>query len=376
VQPRHAFAIALRAAAVIIVLIAAAPLVLSPDQLMRVPHYGAWNGFLLSLAAAGALLALAALINREATAPPEVRDALARINQQLIDLDVKLKDLQLMSDRTTRGSAPTPMPQIDYTPQLDHLKSAVAEVRELSLLPDADRHQRLKQHREHKKTTTLKDIYGLVAAHEWPKAERLLLGLESEYPNDSDVAKGRSYLDHSRHLFEDETLQHATATVEELMASGAWDRALQQAQLLVQGFPSSGDAHALLSRVQKEGEIYRETTAQRMFEEIRHDIDRRIWRRALMHAERLMDQFPTHRLADGIRSQMSTLRENAEIQERQELEVRIQEYIRDHRFEEAIELAEDVVRRFPLSPQADSLEKLLPRIRELAREGVESSASE
>src|SRR5262245_42012028 len=111
---------------------------------MRVPHYGAWNGFLLSLAAAGALLALAALMNREASAPPEVRDALARINQQLIDLDVKLKDLHTMSDRATRAAgAPTPMPQIDYTSQLDQLKSSVAELRELSLLPDADRRVRL-----------------------------------------------------------------------------------------------------------------------------------------------------------------------------------------------------------------------------------------
>jgi hypothetical protein len=94
-----------------------------------------------------------------------------------------------------------------------------------------------------------------------------------------------------------------------------------------------------------------------------------------LHAEHLLEKFPTHRLADRIQMQLSTLQENAEIQERQELEVRIQELIHDHQFDEAIELAEDVVRRFPLSPQAESLEKLLPRIRELAREGVQPSAS-
>ena len=47
--------------------------------------------------------------------------------------------------------------------------------------------------------------------------------------------------------------------------------------------------------------------------------------------------------------------------------------IRDGQFEQAIVLAEDVIRRYPMSPQADSLETLLPRIRELAREGVGAS---
>jgi hypothetical protein len=36
----------------------------------------------------------------------------------------------------------------------------------------------------------------------------------------------------------------------------------------------------------------------------------------------------------------------------------------------AIALAEDLIRRYPLSPQAESLETLLPRIRELASKGV------
>ena len=88
-----------------------------------------------------------------------------------------------------------------------------------------------------------------------------------------------------------------------------------------------------------------------------------------MHSERLLQQFPTHRLADKIREQLKTLQDNAEIEERQELEVRIQELIRAGHFEQAIELAEDVIRRYPMSPQAESLETLLPRIRELARQG-------
>lgn len=375
-HPKRASAWLLRATAIGIILVALAPLLLSPDLLMKDPRLTAWTGLLLAIGAAAALVALAALIAREATAPPEVHSALSRLQQQLMEVQVKLRELQLMSDRASRaGPSHAEAPQKDYTAQFDQLATAIAEVREISLLPDADRRQRLQLYRAQRKATLIRELFGLVAAHEWPRAERMLITLETEYPNDDEVAKGRSYLDHSRRLFADDAIQKATAQIEELMASAAWDRALEQAQLLVQGFPDNGDAHALLTRVQRERDTYRETTCQRMFEEIRHDIDRRIWRRALMHAERLLEQFPQHRLAEGIRAQLATLQENAEIQERQEMEVRIQELIRDGRFDEAIELAEDVLRRFPLSSQAEALDKLLPRIRELARQGVQPSGT-
>jgi hypothetical protein len=373
-KPKRVFAMMLQGVAVVILLIAIAPLVLNPDLLMRDPRFNAWTGFLLAVGAAAALIALAALIVREATAPPEVSAALSRVQQQLIELDVKLKELSLMTDRAARVPHQPVVQQKDYSQQFQQLADAVEEVRQVALLPDADRRERLKVHREQRKAVLVKELYGLVPARDWPRAERLLITLETEYPNDSEVAKGRSYLDHSRKLFEDETLVRFSREVEELVAAGSLDRALEKARLFVQGFPTSPEAHTLLARVQKEHEMHHETMVQRMFEEIRHDSERRMWKRALMHAENLLERFPTHRLAEAVRGQLSTLQENAEIQERQEMEVRIQELIHDRQFDEAIELAEDVVRRYPLSPQADSLEKLLPRIRELAREGVESAA--
>ena len=75
---------------------------------------------------------------------------------------------------------------------------------------------------------------------------------------------------------------------------------------------------------------------------------------------------PGHRRSAAIRPQLKTIRENAEIEERQEQERRIQELIRAKQIPEAIDLAEDLLRRFPNSPQADSLQKLLPKMRELA----------
>jgi hypothetical protein len=63
---------------------------------------------------------------------------------------------------------------------------------------------------------------------------------------------------------------------------------------------------------------------------------------------------------------MKLIQDNAEIEQRQEQEIRIRELIRNRQFAEAIQLAEDLLTRFPNSPQADAIDVLLPRIRELA----------
>jgi len=115
-----------------------------------------------------------------------------------------------------------------------------------------------------------------------------------------------------------------------------------------------------------EKENYTENTANRLYEEIRLDIDRRLWRRAMTNAVKLLECAPGHKKSVAIRSQLKTIRENAEIEERQEQERRIQELIRGRQFFEAIDLAQDLLQRFPNSPQAETLKTLMPKLRELA----------
>jgi hypothetical protein len=96
-----------------------------------------------------------------------------------------------------------------------------------------------------------------------------------------------------------------------------------------------------------------------------------MWRRALLHGQHLLEKFPSHPRAEGVRRQLKTLQDNAESEERQEMEIRIQELVRAQQIDEAIELGEDLMRRYPMSPQADSLETLIPKLRELSRSGVQ-----
>jgi outer membrane protein assembly factor BamD (BamD/ComL family) len=358
----RAFALFLRILATLILLIALALVALPPQLLSHDSHLAAWTGLLLAIGAFAALLALAALIRRDAQAPESVTNSLNRLQQQAMELNSKISDLQLMYERLSRQSQPE---HKDYTPALQKLELAMSEIREIALLPDSDRKHRVTTHRKEVKTTKVNDLFGLVAAKDWPTAERLVVGLEIEYPSDPEVARGRSYLEHSRKLFETETMEKSVREINELMAGADWENAVLAARKLVAGFPTSGDARTLLDHVQHEHELHCHTTAQRLFDEIKQEVDQRMWRSALSGAKRLIERYPDHRYAEQVRAQLKTLGENAEIEERQELEVRIQEMIRGGQYTEAIDLAEDVIQRYPNSPQADSLDELLPRIRHL-----------
>ena len=113
-----------------------------------------------------------------------------------------------------------------------------------------------------------------------------------------------------------------------------------------------------------------------MYEEVQADVDRRSWREALEGAQRLLEAYPTHARANKLRQQLKTIAHNAEIEERQEHEMRIQQLVRGRRFAEAVELAEDVMKRYPGSPQAQSLDEMLPKLRDLAEHGDDATAKE
>lgn len=317
------------------------------------------------------LWALADFFGRPAAVTPDLHANLSRVQHNLIELTRKIEALETSVERMPRdlfSMQPTEM--ADYTAQFATIAKAIEDLREFALLPDAERRLKLQAHRTERKTVLLAEVYSHVAAHDWSSAERLLISLSAEFPNDEEVLRGRHYLDHSRSLFANETITRATAEIEEYLASGQIEKAVEASKNLSAGFPGRGDIQALNARVQREQINYVESTAKRLFDDVKTESDNRRWSIALAHAEKLVRQFPNHRLAESVRPKLETLRENAEIEQRQSLEVQIGELIRDGKFEDAIEMAEDVIKRFPNSPQAESLEKMLPRIQAMAAEQV------
>jgi len=331
----------------------------------------------ITIAMALALAGLADLLAHASDTSPEVTRNFNRINSVLADVQKRVDDVAVAADRLARHRAvaatPPPAPPTHVTASLapgalDPLLKQIAEIRELSLLTDVERKERLTNMEHERKRMLVRQIIEHMEQNRWSAGASALDTLDREHPEDAEAKRIRHQFEEARRNAESATVARGREQVENYIGISAWDQAFGTAKQLVDDFPGNIEATRLLARVQRERDLHVETSVSRMVEEIRHDIDRRLWRRALQHAQRLVDRFPDHPKTARIKEQLATLQQNAEIEERQELEVRIQELIRGHKFHDAIELSEELLNRFPQSPQAEAIEKLLPRIRELANE--------
>jgi outer membrane protein assembly factor BamD (BamD/ComL family) len=257
-------------------------------------------------------------------------------------------------------------PANDSPTLLRQMLGMLEEVRELVHLNDSQRQERFAEAQRHRRNFLASDVQTMLDRGDWSAAEKSLADLEGEYPGDNVLVDLRRQLSAGRGENEQKTLIETRERVEDLMAVSSWDQAFAQASRFVSNFPGNVEGKQLLDRVTLEREAYVETTSNRLYEEIKSDIARRHWRRALAGATRLLERSPGHRRSAMIRPQLKTIQQNAEIEERQEQERTIQELIRAKRFPEAIDRAEVLLETFPNSPQAESLQKLLPKMKELA----------
>ena len=85
-----------------------------------------------------------------------------------------------------------------------------------------------------------------------------------------------------------------------------------------------------------------------------------------MLANDLLHRYPR---AGGRRGASNLRRsENAEIQTRQQMESEFREQMKQRQFASALRLANELMERYPKSPQADVLRSQLPRLEKLAAE--------
>ena len=268
---------------------------------------------------------------------------------------------------TAETSSPSAPPASPGEPAMnDRIIALLEEIREAALMGDDERRAELQRLRDNRRRAGIDQASALVRSGQWAKADQLLTDLDGQFPDDALVRQAREEFQRLRVAAEPDTLFQTEPRVRELVQANAWDRAIAMANEFVANFPASEDGRRLLTNVYREHDAYLDATFHRLYEQFQSSVDRRQWRAALGQARRLLDQFPNHARADRVRRQLDTIAANAEIEERQEQEVRLQLLVKNQRFAEAVELAEEVIRRFPNSPQADALEARLPQLRELA----------
>ncbi len=347
------------------------------------PHVGAALAYLLvGLVAASLLKSVSAILSRA--------DELSRqMSQTAADQATILRELV-----EKQQSAPSPAPPVHleiveerpdplpYNPPPpepvvdERLVALLEEIREVTLMNDEQRQARLRQLQDTRRSHGLDQIYFFFREGQWARGEQLLASLDQQFPGDGMIVRTRGELMRLRTAAETETWERTRERVQDLMSVSSWDKAIATASEFVENYPTHVEGRHLLTRVRREHDLARDSRFHRMYEEVQADVDRKSWRAALEGSQRLLEVFPTHVRANKLRQQLKTIAHNAEIEERQEHEMRIQQLVRGRRFAEAVELAEDVMNRYPGSPQAQSLDDMLPKLRDLAEHGDDAAAKE
>jgi outer membrane protein assembly factor BamD (BamD/ComL family) len=301
---------------------------------------------------------------------------LAAMRKSIEELRQSLEELPQRIARANPASSNGSGPSPNSNAAIQEILILLRELWDLALLDDERQLQRVEVLRQQRRSGFIAEADKLIARGDWSVAERAIAAFESDFGTSDEIAELKNRLTASRIRVEQTTLRDLNSRVDDLVAISSWDQALALTTRFVENFPNSAEGRELLDRLRHHRDSHVEITANRLYDEIKSYINNRRWRDALANAKRLMESFPGHRRAAMIRPQLATIRENAEIEQRHEQEARIQESIRKRDFVEAIELAEDLVQKFPHSPQAASLHELLPRLQELLQEDIEKQTAE
>ncbi|MHC4717937.1 MAG: hypothetical protein ACYS5V_13265 [Planctomycetota bacterium] len=192
-----------------------------------------------------------------------------------------------------------------------------------------------------------------------------LMDLAPDHPR---VGPLRQRVEDLRRQVEARDIADATARAEELMAAGQYVQADAAARELAARHPDADGARELIRRVLREAKAFQAEHRRRMFAKVEKEASGRRWRAAMVAAEELLVTYPESPEAREVRAKLSTIADNAHIEEARELRDGISDLLSRRRFNEAIEKARDLIARFPDTTAAAELNKQMDRLTKLAAE--------
>ncbi len=332
-----------------------------------------WLGAIISIAGAcgvsGVLLALAWLCLRG------YRQSLAE--QKMISvLDRIAKEVQAGSVRHIERGATVPQGQVSDTEEVpdashaDRTEAILAQLREMNanlMLSDEQRlikGQRLIEQHVQRLKQRLQEA---ISAGELTKAEIILNSLTGAEPDSPDIPLLRERIKQARAEAEFHDAGEAARQVENLMAASDFAGARTVAENFQTAHPDSTQASDMLSRITRETQAFATEQRGQMYRQIEKAAAGRNWHSALEAAKKFLDAYPDSTEADAVRVQLSTITDNAHIEEVRVFRDQIRDMITRRRFGEAVELARDVIKRFPETTVANELREQMTRLEERAK---------
>jgi hypothetical protein len=254
----------------------------------------------------------------------------------------------------------------DLSTGLDELIKLTREVRDVSLLSEAERARRVQVQGQALLAALQQEIPALLQNHQWFEARRRIEQGRERFPGLAEWDHMEQQIEKMRGNVESRDVENATRQVNDLSALGAWERAAGVVTELAERHPNSPKVQELVRRVSIQRERADAEQRARLMAQAQEAVNLREWNKALTLSNDLLRRFPRSPEAEALRQQLPTLTENAEIQTRQQMESDFREQMKQRRYETALRLANELIERYPSSPQAEALRGQLPRLEEIA----------
>lgn len=353
-------------------LIAAGSVVNIGASFMMVATFGI---FLAGLVFAALFWALIAILKQLESRQSQQQELLSSIENlgRVITADKLIKPAPSATPEpspTHVAPAPAPTPVSNRIPEgyqimpdIYPLLDALKEVRDIMLMSDDQRLAMRKQQELAKRQQVIDAVKTSLEQGMWEWAASRLAELPKE---DAAYLELQQRISVIREEARVKAIHTASEQLHHLMAIGEWMRADEIITSIMAQFPEDPDVLEMRNLVNRERDAYMREQINHMFADLKAATNGKDWRRAHLLAEQLVSRYPNDPEISRLQLDLPTLKENSDAQERREEETLFKELLLAQRYDEALHVADRVMARFPGSPTAVELEKLLPKVRELA----------
>ena len=288
---------------------------------------------------------------------------------------------QLRAPLASAPSVPTILPSAPLSPAHSHgnddkhpdltrgqILELLQHLRDAAMMDEAQRQQCAARHWAKRKEAMVQLIERHMLSGDWCMARSRLDDLQALLPADADVQTLRERLaaEHAARLGED--LSTARAQLRRLMSITAWQEAEEIVTSLQHKYPQDAQVQRLSADILHEREKLERENRERLLSELADATEHRQWRRAITAAEDFVQRYPKDNVTERLQFDLHTLRENATTHDRKEQECLFKDLLKRQHYEEAENVAKALIEKYPTSPSAVELTKMLPRVEELHRQ--------
>jgi hypothetical protein len=186
-------------------------------------------------------------------------------------------------------------------------------------------------------------------------------------PDLADLETLRSQLELTQGQARSKHVNETRRWVEDFLAAHDFQAAAAAAAHLESDYPGLSEAGQLTQYVQRRHEEYIRQQRQGMLAVVEKHAAAKQWQAAVDAGQDLIDLYPDSPEGHLAAQKMPTLRDNARLQEARDLRDRITHMLSERQFSAALELARQVMARFPETAAAEELRQQMARLEELAK---------